>query len=384
MRKRVFSFLIIGMLGIVACFVTHVNAKQDEIIEKSKKIEVIQSQETAAVQELSSIQGELDHFATKEKELSEENTKLMAHIVKSDEKIIRSNMRIAQRKKKMEDQARSVQMNSADNSMVHVLMESNSITEFVTRYCAICSILSASNKIILQQKKDLEVVKKERDVSFSRTLQLQKNQVELEQAKKTIEQRRADLLVAQINLSAQRVSEEGARNILLAQKAAAQVAAEEVAKRQKVELQQLRQAQRNSQEQCRSYVPSRSYSGGGIVDGPSMNWTVDHGFYWGQCTWYANLYFGYGVPYTWGNACTWGSAARADGRFVSRTPRARTIACYQSGCDGASSFGHVAVVECVNGDGTYNISESNVKGLGVVSHRYGLRPKPGVQFIYMD
>lgn len=381
MRKRIFSFLVIGMLGIVVCFMIQVEAEQDEISKKSQKIEAIQSQETAALKELGSIQGELDHFAIKEKELSEENTKLMAHIVKSDENIIRSNIRIAQRKKKMESQARSVQMNSAGNSMIHMFIESNSIAEFVTRCCAICSILSASNKIILQQKKDLEIVKKERDISFSRTLQLQKNQAELEQAKKTIEQHRADLRVAQISLSAQRVSEEDARNALLAQKAAAQAAAQEVAKRQQAEVQQLRQAQKDSQER---YTTSRSYSGSGVVDGPSMNWTVDHGFYWGQCTWYVNLYFGYRVPCTWGNACTWGSAARADGRYVSIIPRARTIACYQSGCDGASCFGHVAVVERVNEDGTYDISESNAKGLGVISYRHRLRPKPGVQFIYMD
>ena len=43
---------------------------------------------------------------------------------------------------------------------------------------------------------------------------------------------------------------------------------------------------------------------------------------------------------------------------------------FEAGQAGASSYyGHVAFVERVNDDGSIVISESNVKGLGIISYR---------------
>ncbi|UDI77309.1 amidase domain-containing protein [Staphylococcus taiwanensis] len=93
----------------------------------------------------------------------------------------------------------------------------------------------------------------------------------------------------------------------------------------------------------------------------------------GQCTWYVYervQQFGKKVGSDWGDAHNWDNRAEDDGYNVSRTPKAHTAVVFEAGQAGAHDvYGHVAFVEKVNDDGSIIISESNVKGLGIVSYR---------------
>jgi surface antigen len=81
-----------------------------------------------------------------------------------------------------------------------------------------------------------------------------------------------------------------------------------------------------------------------------------HGFPYGYCTWYVaqkrNIPWG-------GNAGTWLYHAKSMGYATSRAPRVGAIM-----VSSESWWGHVAIVEKVNGDGTFTVSEMNVKGWG--------------------
>ena len=64
-----------------------------------------------------------------------------------------------------------------------------------------------------------------------------------------------------------------------------------------------------------------------------------------------------------GNGGQWADSARALGFWVDRTPRAGDVAVFAPGVLGSSgTYGHVAVVEEVGGDGSITISEANVGG----------------------
>ena len=72
----------------------------------------------------------------------------------------------------------------------------------------------------------------------------------------------------------------------------------------------------------------------------------------------------------WGDAHNWDNSAEDAGYSVSTTPKNHTAVVFEAGQSGASAlYGHVAFVEKVNDDGSIIISESNVKGLGIVSYR---------------
>lgn len=101
---------------------------------------------------------------------------------------------------------------------------------------------------------------------------------------------------------------------------------------------------------------------------------VNNPYPYGQCTWYAwgrRNQLGKPLPTaSLGNAKDWANSARSHGYTVDHTPGAGSVIVFSPGQAGAdSTYGHVAIVESVNKDGTVTISESNVQGLGVISTR---------------
>lgn len=91
---------------------------------------------------------------------------------------------------------------------------------------------------------------------------------------------------------------------------------------------------------------------------------------WGQCTWYVyNRGKEVGVSFGeyMGNGGQW---MNAPGYQTTHTPTEHSALSFSPGQAGADpTYGHVAFVEQVKSDGSILISESNVKGLGVVSYR---------------
>ena len=83
---------------------------------------------------------------------------------------------------------------------------------------------------------------------------------------------------------------------------------------------------------------------------------------WSQCTWYAyrrRVYY-YHLPTGsyMGNGQDWANTGRSLGYLVNRTPHVGAAMVFRAGQLGANSrYGHVAVVERVNSDGSVLISE---------------------------
>ncbi|GAK31394.1 putative N-acetylmuramoyl-L-alanine amidase [Weissella oryzae SG25] len=84
---------------------------------------------------------------------------------------------------------------------------------------------------------------------------------------------------------------------------------------------------------------------------------------YGQCTWYVKSQLSWVGNY-WGNASSWAASAVSAGHTVSSVPTAGSVAYFGPGVQGAdATYGHVAVVDSVNANGTVNISEANYLGL---------------------
>lgn len=97
--------------------------------------------------------------------------------------------------------------------------------------------------------------------------------------------------------------------------------------------------------------------------------SVGNRYDYGYCTWYVynrRAELGRPVGSFWGNASTWASYARGSGYLVNSTPSVGAVLqnSYQAG-----GYGHVAVVESVNGDGSIFVSEMNYAGWNIRSTR---------------
>ena len=111
------------------------------------------------------------------------------------------------------------------------------------------------------------------------------------------------------------------------------------------------------------YVAPRSSRGTGggytAVDASIARASAGNRYVFGNCTYYAyerRLQLGRPVGSFWGNASSWDDYARAAGYLVNNTPVAGAV--MQNG----GGYGHVAIVERVNSDGSITISEMNYAG----------------------
>lgn len=90
-----------------------------------------------------------------------------------------------------------------------------------------------------------------------------------------------------------------------------------------------------------------------------------------QCTWWAAIrraQIGKPVDPFMGNGAQWAGKARSLGWQVSSRPSPGDVMCFQGGVHGSSpAYGHVAVVEAVNGDGSILISQSGTGWMAVVT-----------------
>jgi surface antigen len=112
-----------------------------------------------------------------------------------------------------------------------------------------------------------------------------------------------------------------------------------------------------------SYGVYRSFNAGGYIGGNVRALYRDNspsspgnGYARSNCTWYAyerRLKLGRPIGSFWGNAATWATNAAANGYRVNQTPAAGAV--MQNG----GGYGHVAVVESVNADGSVTVTEMN-------------------------
>jgi len=97
--------------------------------------------------------------------------------------------------------------------------------------------------------------------------------------------------------------------------------------------------------------------------------SVGNRYDYGYCTYYVynrRAELGRPVGSFWGNASTWHSYARSSGYLVNNTP---AVGAVMQDSYSAGGYGHVAVVESVNGDGSIMVSEMNFAGWNVTSSR---------------
>ena len=109
---------------------------------------------------------------------------------------------------------------------------------------------------------------------------------------------------------------------------------------------------------------------------------------YGQCTYWANSEYhrmaGFWVSWS-GDAYQWVAGAQSAGWIVSQTPHVYSIIVLMPGVQGASGYGHVAVVEKIVNSTTVSTSNmnwyANGGGLGVVSYE-NFTTGSGVYFIW--
>jgi len=383
MKKKILASLLLSTVlvsqGAVLSSV-QANTTDEKIAAQDSKISNLTAQQKEAQKQVDEIQTKVSAIQSEQEKLQAENEKLQAESKKLEGEITELSKNIVARNASLENQARSAQTNGTATSYINTIINSDSITEAISRVAAMSEIVSANNKMLQQQKEDKKAISEKQVANNEAINTVIANQQTLADDAQVLTTKQAELKVAELNLAAEKATAEGEKASLLEQKAAAEAEAKAAA-----EAEAAYRAQQTSQRQSvaasanttfAAQVQATSSSSSSDDDSsytPVATRTTSRPTYstnassypTGECTWGAKTLAPWAGDY-WGNGAQWATSAAAAGFRTGSQPQVGAIACWNDG-----GYGHVAVVTAVSSSSSIQVSESNYGGDRTIGNKRG-------------
>ena len=375
MKKKILASLLLSTVlvsqGAVLSSV-QANTTDEKIAAQDSKISNLTAQQKEAQKQVDEIQTKVSAIQSEQEKLQSENEKLQEESKKLEGEIAELSKNIVARNESLENQARSAQTNGTATSYINTIINSNSITEAISRVAAMSEIVSANNKMLQQQKEDKKAISEKQVANNDAINTVIANQQTLSDDAQALTTKQAELKVAELNLAAEKASAESEKVTLLEQKAAAEAEAKAAAeaeaayKAKQASQQQTLAASANTTFAAQVQATSSSSSDDYSSYTPAVTTVSQRPTYssnassypTGQCTWGAKTLAPWAGDY-WGNGGQWATSAAAAGFRTGSTPQVGAIACWDDG-----GYGHVAVVTAVESTTRIQVSECNYDGSG--------------------
>ena len=405
MKKKILASLLLSTVlvsqGAILSTVKADNT-DDKIAAQDSKISSLTAQQAEAQKQVDQIQEQVSAIQTEQEKLQVENDTLQAESKQLEGEITELSKNIVARNASLENQARSAQTNGTATSYINTIINSNSITEAISRVAAMSEIVSANNKMLEQQKEDKKAIAEKQVANNEAINTVIANQQTLADDAQVLTTKQAELKVAELNLAAEKATAEGEKASLLEKKAAAEAEAKAAAEAEAAyKAQQASQRQSvvasanttlveqvkatatastatpaaNSEEETSTPAPTPVATPAPARQRPTYS-TNASSYPVGECTWGAKTLAPWAGDY-WGNGGQWAASAAAAGFRTGSTPQVGAIACWNDG-----GYGHVAVVTAVESSSRIQVSESNYGGNRTIGNHRGWFNPGGVTYIY--
>ena len=379
MKKKILASLLLSTVlvsqGAVLSSVK-ANTTDEKIAAQDSKISNLTAQQKEAQKQVDEIQTKVSAIQSEQEKLQSENEKLQEESKKLEGEIAELSKNIVARNESLENQARSAQTNGTATSYINTIINSDSITEAISRVAAMSEIVSANNKMLQQQKEDKKAISEKQVANNEAINTVIANQQTLADDAQALTTKQAELKVAELNLAAEKATAENEKASLLEKKAAAEAEAKAAAeaeaayKAKQASQQQTVAASANTTFAAQVQATSSSSSSSSSDDDSSYTpaptpvsqrptYSTNASSYpVGQCTWGAKTLAPWAGDY-WGNGGQWAASAAAAGFRTGSTPQVGAIASWDDG-----GYGHVAVVTAVESTTRIQVSECNYDGSG--------------------
>ena len=385
MKKKILASLMLSTVllsnGAVLSSVK-ANTTDEKIAAQDSKISELTTQQKEAQKQVDEVQTQVTAIQTEQEKLQTENEKLQEESKKLEGEITELSKNIVARNESLENQARSAQTNGTATSYINTIINSDSITEAISRVAAMSEIVSANNKMLQQQKEDKKAISEKQVANNEAINTVIANQQTLADDAQALTTKQAELKVAELNLAAEKATAESEKATLLEQKAAAEAEAKaaaeaEAAYKAKQASQQetvtasanttfAAQVQATSSTSSSSSDDDSSYTPAATTVSQRPTYSTNASSYpTGECTWGAKTLAPWAGDY-WGNGAQWATSAAAAGFRTGSQPQVGAIACWNDG-----GYGHVAVVTAVSSTTSIQVSESNYGGDRTISNKRG-------------
>ena len=375
MKKKILASLLLSTVlvsqGAVLSSVK-ANTTDEKIAAQDSKISELTTQQKEAQKQVDEIQTKVSAIQSEQEKLQSENEKLQEESKKLEGEIAELSKNIVARNESLENQARSAQTNGTATSYINTIINSNSITEAISRVAAMSEIVSANNKMLQQQKEDKKAISEKQVANNDAINTVIANQQTLADDAQALTTKQAELKAAELNLAAEKATAESEKATLLEQKAAAEAEAKAAAeaeaayKAKQTSQQQTVAASANTTFAAQVQATSSSSSDDDSSYTPAVTTVSQRPTYSsnassypvGQCTWGAKTLAPWAGDY-WGKGGQWAASAAAAGFRTGSTPQVGAIASWDDG-----GYGHVAVVTAVESSTRIQVSECNYDGSG--------------------
>ena len=375
MKKKILASLLLSTVlvsqGAVLSTVK-ANTTDEKIAAQDSKISELTTQQKEAQKQVDEIQTQVTAIQTEQEKLQTENEKLQEESKKLEGEITELSKNIVARNESLENQARSAQTNGTATSYINTIINSNSITEAISRVAAMSEIVSANNKMLQQQKEDKKAIAENQVANNEASNTVIANHQTLSDDAQALTTKQAELKAAELNLAAEKATAESEKATLLEQKAAAEAEAKAAAeaeaayKAKQASQQQTVAASANTTFAAQVQATSSSSSDDDSSYTPAVTTVSQRPTYSsnassypvGQCTWGAKTLAPWAGD-SWGNGGQWAASAAAAGFRTGSTPQVGAIASWDDG-----GYGHVAVVTAVESSTRIQVSECNYDGSG--------------------
>ena len=379
MKKKILASLLLSTVlvsqGAVLSSVK-ANTTDEKIAAQDSKISNLTAQQKEAQKQVDEIQTKVSAIQSEQEKLQSENEKLQEESKKLEGEIAELSKNIVARNESLENQARSAQTNGTATSYINTIINSDSITEAISRVAAMSEIVSANNKMLQQQKEDKKAISEKQVANNEAINTVIANQQTLADDAQALTTKQAELKVAELNLAAEKATAENEKASLLEKKAAAEAEAKAAAeaeaayKAKQASQQQTVAASANTTFAAQVQATSSSSSSSSSDDDSSYTpaptpvsqrptYSTNASSYpVGKCTWGAKTLAPWAGDY-WGNGGQWAASAAAAGFRTGSTPQVGAIASWDDG-----GYGHVAVVTAVESSTRIQVSECNYDGSG--------------------
>ena len=388
MKKKILASLLLSTVlvsqGAILSTVKADNT-DDKIAAQDSKISSLTAQQAEAQKQVDQIQEQVSAIQTEQEKLQVENDTLQAESKQLEGEITELSKNIVARNASLENQARSAQTNGTATSYINTIINSNSITEAISRVAAMSEIVSANNKMLEQQKEDKKAIAEKQVANNEAINTVIANQQTLADDAQVLTTKQAELKVAELNLAAEKATAEGEKASLLEKKAAAEAEAKAAAeaeaayKAQQASQRQSVVASANTTLVAQVQATAASSSASSEAEAPTPTpvatpaparqrptYSTNASSYpVGECTWGAKTLAPWAGDY-WGNGGQWAASAAAAGFRTGSTPQVGAIACWNDG-----GYGHVAVVTAVESSSRIQVSESNYGGNRTIGNHRG-------------
>ena len=378
MKKKILTSLMLStVLVSQVAVLSSVKAEttDEKIAAQDSKISELTTQQKEAQKQVDEVQTKVTAIQTEQEKLQTENEKLQEESKKLEGEITELSKNIVARNESLENQARSAQTSGTATSYINTIINSNSITEAISRVAAMSEIVSANNKMLEQQKEDKKAISEKQVANNEAINTVIANQQTLADDAQALTTKQAELKVAELNLAAEKATAENDKASLLEKKAAAEAEAKAAAeaeaayKAKQASQQQSLEASANTTFAAQVQATSSSSSSSSDDDSsytPAATTVSQRPTYSsnassypvGQCTWGAKTLAPWAGDY-WGNGGQWATSAAAAGFRTGSTPQVGAIASWDDG-----GYGHVAVVTAVESTTRIQVSECNYDGSG--------------------